>query len=179
VQRPPGEFWVKPGRQVSLTVTARGGLLFALMAWVVWVVIAGVLGLAELHTLTLVLAMLGVAALPAAVVAGLDGSPAAQVATFAVAAVVLLGVVRPVARRHRHLPSALRTGAAALVGRQGVALTAVDDRGGQVRIGGEVWSARLYAPGSPAPEGATVDILAIDGATALVLPVPTNELEAQ
>jgi membrane protein implicated in regulation of membrane protease activity len=148
------------------------------MAWVVWVVIAGVLGLAELHTLTLVLGMLAVAALPAAVVAGLDASAAEQVATFAAGAVVLLAVVRPVARRHRHLPSALRTGSAALVGRQAVALTAVDDHGGQVRIGGEIWSARLYAPGTPAAPGATVDVLAIDGATALVLPVPTDDLEA-
>lgn len=147
------------------------------MAWLVWVVVAGVFGLAELHTVTLVLGMFAVAALPAAVVAGVGASPAAQVATFAVASVVLLGVVRPVARRHRHAPGALRTGTAALVGRQGVAVTAVDGRGGQVRIGGEVWSARLYSPGHAAAAGATVDILAIDGATALVLPVPTEDLE--
>jgi membrane protein implicated in regulation of membrane protease activity len=151
--------------------------MFALMAWVIWVVVAGVLGLAELHTLTLVLGMVAVAALPAALVAGVGGSPAAQVATFAVASVLLLGVARPVARRHRHLPSALRTGSAALVGRQGLAVTAVDDRGGQVRIGGEVWSARLYGPGPAAAAGATVDIVEIDGATALVLPVPSDELE--
>lgn len=147
------------------------------MAWVIWVVVAGVLGLAELHTLTLVLGMVAIAALPAAVVAAVGVSPAAQVVTFAVASVLLLGVVRPVARRHRHLPSALRTGSAALVGRQGRTVTAVDDTGGQVRIGGEVWSARLYAPGPAAPVGATVDIVAIEGATALVLPVPSAELE--
>jgi membrane protein implicated in regulation of membrane protease activity len=99
------------------------------------------------------------------------------VATFAAASVLLLGVVRPVARRHRRLGPGLRTGSAALVGRQGVAVTAVDDRGGQVRIGGEVWSARLYAPGAAAEAGSTVDILAIDGATALVLPVSYDELE--
>ena len=151
-------------------------LLFALMAWVIWVVVAGVLGLAEIHTLTLVLGMLAVAALPAALVAGLGGSAAAQFLTFAGASVLALGVVRPVARRHRHMPSTLRTGTAALVGKQGLAVTAVDDRSGQVRIGGEVWSARLYAPGAPAPAGATVDIIEIEGATALVLPV-TSELE--
>ena len=145
------------------------------MAWVVWIVVAGVLGLAELHTVTLVLGMLAVAALPAAVVAALDGSPVAQVATFAVASVLLLGVVRPVARRHRRSVGGLRTGTAALVGRQGVVVSAVDDHAGQVRIGGEVWSARLYAPGPPASAGATVDILAIDGATALVLPMPSDD----
>ena len=149
------------------------------MAWLVWVVLAGLLGLAELHTVTLVLGMIALAALPAALAAALDASPAAQVAVFAASSVLLLGVVRPIARRHRHTPVELRTGTAALVGRQGVAVTAVDDRGGQVRIGGEVWSARLYAPGAAAAPGATVDILAIDGATALVLPLPTNELEEQ
>jgi membrane protein implicated in regulation of membrane protease activity len=148
-----------------------------MMAWLVWVVVAGVLGLAELHTLTLVLGMLAIAALPAALVAALDASPAAQVATFAAASVLLLGVARPVARRHRHLPPGLRTGSAALVGRQGRAVTTIDDRGGQVRIGGEVWSARLYAGEAPASAGSTVDIVAIEGATALVLPLPNNELE--
>jgi membrane protein implicated in regulation of membrane protease activity len=56
-------------------------------------------------------------------------------------------------------------------------LTAVDGNSGQVRIGGEIWSARLYSPGAPARVGARVDILAIDGATALVLPLPDDELE--
>src|SRR5436305_7778236 len=108
------------------------------MAWLVWVVLAAVLGLAELHTVTLVLGLLAVAALPAALAAALDASPAAQVAVFAVSSVLLLGVVRPIARRHRHTPVELRTGIAALVGRQGVAVTLVDDSSGQVRIGGVV-----------------------------------------
>lgn len=139
--------------------------------WLVWVIIAGVLGVAELHSATLVLGMLAVAALPAALVAVLGVGAAGQVVTFAIFSVLLLAVVRPVARRHRHLPAALRTGSAALVGRQGVVVSAVDDQGGQVRIGGEVWSARLYAPGTPAAVGAAVDVLAIDGATALVQPL--------
>jgi membrane protein implicated in regulation of membrane protease activity len=139
--------------------------------WVIWVILAGALGLAELHTLTLVLGMLAIAALPAAVVAGLGGDAALQVLTFAGGSVLLLGVVRPVARRHRHLPAGLRTGAAALVGQRGTVVAAVDSHDGRVRIGGEVWSARLYAEDSPVPAGQDVDVIAIDGATALVLPL--------
>ena len=155
------------------------GYCSADMAWLVWVVLAGVLGLAELHTVTLVLGMIAIAALPAALAAALDASAAAQVAVFAASSVLLLGVVRPIARRHRHLPAGLRTGTAALVGKQGVAVTEVDERSGQVRIGGEIWSARLYAPGQAAAPGTNVDILAIDGATALVLPLADNELESR
>jgi membrane protein implicated in regulation of membrane protease activity len=140
--------------------------------WVFWVVLAGLLGLAEIHTLTLVLGMLAIAALPAAVVGGLGGDLALQVATFAAGSLVLLGVVRPVARRHRHLPADLRTGAAALVGRRGTVVAPVDAHDGRVRIGGEVWSARLYAEEAPLPSGVEVDVIAIEGATALVLPLP-------
>jgi membrane protein implicated in regulation of membrane protease activity len=150
--------------------------------WVLWVVVAGVLGLAELHTVTLVLGMLAVAALPAALVAGLGGSGVVQILTFAAGSVLLLGVVRPVARRHRHLPAGLRTGAAALVGRRAVVVAPVDTHDGRVRIAGEIWSARLYADDTSVPAGAEVDVVAIDGATALVLPLfpqqpPRQEVE--
>jgi membrane protein implicated in regulation of membrane protease activity len=144
-------------------------------AWVAWVVLAGLLGLAELHTLTLVLAMVAVAAGGAAVVAALGAGVVAQVLTFAGASLLLLGVVRPVARRHRQLPAGLQTGTAALVGRRAVVVQPVDHDGGQVRIGGEIWTARLYADGPAAPAGATVDVVGIDGATALVLPLPSLE----
>ena len=136
-----------------------------------WLIAAGALAAAEVLTLTLVLGMLAVSAAAAAVVAGLDAPAAVQVAVFAGGALLLLGVVRPVARRHRHMPAALRTGAAALVGQRGRTLTEVDAHGGQVRIGGEVWSARTYDDNIVIPAGAAVDIAQIDGATAVVLPL--------
>jgi membrane protein implicated in regulation of membrane protease activity len=95
-----------------------------------------------------------------------------QVIVFGVASVAGLGVVRPLAVRHLRQPPALRSGAAALVGREAVALTQVTRHSGLVRIGGEEWSARPFAPDLDVaiPEGASVDVLAIEGATALVHP---------
>jgi membrane protein implicated in regulation of membrane protease activity len=137
--------------------------------WLPWLVAAGILGLVELHTLTLVLGMLAVAAVPAAVTAAAGGSPAWQVLVFAIAAVLALAVVRPVARRHRNLPPSLRSGTAALVGQRAVVVAAIADGGGRVRIGGEVWSARSYADDQHLPVGTAVDVVGIDGATAVVL----------
>lgn len=137
--------------------------------WLPWLVAAGILGLVELHTLTLVLGMLAVATLPAAGVAAAGGSPALQVLVFAIAAALALAVVRPVARRHRNLPPGLRTGAAALVGQRGTVVTAIADGHGQVRIGGEIWSARSYVDDQQLAVGAAVDVVGIDGATAVVL----------
>jgi membrane protein implicated in regulation of membrane protease activity len=141
--------------------------------WLVWLIAAGALAVAEILTLTLVLGMLTVAAGAAAVVAALGAPAAVQVAAFAAGGVLLLGVVRPVARRHRHTPVELRTGSAALVGRRGTTVTTVDATSGQVRIGGEVWSARAYDDSHVIPAGAAVDIAQIDGATAVVLPLET------
>jgi len=142
--------------------------------WLPWLIAAGVLGLVELHTLTLVLGMLAVAALPAAGVAAVGGPPALQVLVFAIAAALALAVVRPIARRHRNLPPGLRTGAAALVGQRGTVVTAIapttnGGARGQVRIGGEIWSARSYVDDQQLAVGAAVDVVGIDGATAVVL----------
>ncbi|MDQ1747849.1 MAG: hypothetical protein QOD07_2112 [Frankiaceae bacterium] len=143
-------------------------------AWLPWLIAAGILGLVELHTLTLVLGMLAVAALPAAATAAVGGGPALQVLVFAIAAALALAVVRPVARRHRNSPSGLRTGTAALIGQRAVVVAAIAPSPGggghgQVRIGGEVWSARSYADDQHLPVGAAVDVVGIEGATAVVL----------
>jgi membrane protein implicated in regulation of membrane protease activity len=98
------------------------------------------------------------------------GDAALEGITFAVVSVALLVGVLPVARRHRHLPPLLRTGTAALVGRRGTALTQIDRHSGQVRLGGENWTARPYDEAVVIAAGTDVDVFAIDGATAIVHP---------
>jgi membrane protein implicated in regulation of membrane protease activity len=72
--------------------------------------------------------------------------------------------------RHVRQPPLLRTGTAALIGRTAIVLDEVTDRSGRVRIGGEEWSARCYDETLTIPAGARVDVLQIEGATALVYP---------
>ena len=79
-------------------------------------------------------------------------------------------VVRPIAVRHIKQPPLLRTGVSALVGRSAKVIEEVSDDHGQVRIGGELWSARAYDESRVIPVGSTVDVFAIEGATALVHP---------
>jgi membrane protein implicated in regulation of membrane protease activity len=87
---------------------------------------------------------------------------------FIVCSVASLAILRPVARRHIHLPAISRTGTDALVGRKAVVTRRVDGAGGRVRVGGEEWSARSYLGDQVLVEGQTVDIVQIEGATALV-----------
>lgn len=140
------------------------------MWWLVWLVLAVVLGVAEFLTLTLALGLLAGAALAASVAAGLGAPVAFQVLTFAAAGGVGLVAVRPVARRHLALPSASREGSDALVGRSAVVTREVTAAGGLVSLSGEAWSARPYDEDLVIPAGVRVDVLQIDGATALVHP---------
>jgi membrane protein implicated in regulation of membrane protease activity len=138
--------------------------------WIVWLIIAAVLGAAEMLTATLAFGLVAIGALVAAVAGAAGGGAAIQFGAFVLASGLGLGVVRPFAMRHLRHPPLLRTGTAALVGRSAIVLEEVTEHGGRVRIGGDVWSARPYDDTLTIPAGAKVDVLQIEGATALVYP---------
>lgn len=138
--------------------------------WVVWLVAAVALGVAELFTLTLALGLLAVAALVAGVVGALGLGLVVQVLAFIATAGAGLLVVRPIARRHMSHPPLLRSGTAALVGKSALVIEEVTGDGGRVRLSGEEWSARALDESLAIPPGVHVDVLEIDGATAVVYP---------
>jgi len=139
-------------------------------AWIVWLIVAAVLGVAELMTTTFALGIIAVAAIVAAGASAVGLALPFQVLAFVVASGAGLGFVLPIARRHIKQPPLLKTGPAALVGRPAQVLEEVTGQGGRVRIGGEVWSARSYDDDLVIPPGRTVDVMQIEGATALVYP---------
>ena len=141
-----------------------------MQSWILWLIVAAVLGTAELMTATLDLLLLAVAALAAAGIGALGLGMAFQVLAFAITAATMVTLVRPIARRHLTGHPKLRTGVAALIGREAVVLAPCDRDDGRVRIGGEEWSARSYDPDLHIPAGTRVDVFAIEGATALVHP---------
>jgi membrane protein implicated in regulation of membrane protease activity len=141
-------------------------------AWVWWLIAAVLLALVEVTTLSLVFAMFAGGALAAAlvdVVGGDANTVAFQVAAFVAVSVALLGVVRPIARKHLTHPGESRTGVAALVGARAVVVERVDGHGGRVKLAGEIWSARSYDGDAVLEPGQSVDVIQIEGATALVL----------
>jgi membrane protein implicated in regulation of membrane protease activity len=136
--------------------------------WVLWMIAAGLLAVGEMFTLSFFLGPVAVAAVLAAIVGLAGGGLALQWIVFIAAATASLAVLRPIARRHLRTPLSLRTGTAALIGCPAVVLERVDGRGGQVKIGGEIWSARAFDEDDSFEPGARVEVLKIDGATALV-----------
>jgi membrane protein implicated in regulation of membrane protease activity len=128
-----------------------------------------VLAVGELFTPGLFfLGLVAVAAAATAVVAALGVGVVAQILVFVGGSLATLAVVRPIARSHIRMPALTRTGTAALPGSRAIVLERVDADGGRVRIGGEEWSARAYLEGQVLEPGERVEVVKIEGATALV-----------
>jgi membrane protein implicated in regulation of membrane protease activity len=109
-----------------------------------------------------------VAAVAAAIAAAAGAGWVVDLVVFVAGAAASLAFLRPIARRHLHLPTAMRTGAAALVGGSAVVVERVDSHGGRVKIGGEIWSARAFDVDQVLEPGTDVHVAEIQGATALV-----------
>jgi membrane protein implicated in regulation of membrane protease activity len=138
-------------------------------AWLVWVIAAVLLTVGEILTPGLFfLGPVALAAAAGAIVAALGAPVWLQLVVFVVGSAASLALLRPLAKAHLRLPPALRTGTAALEGGKAIVLQRVDQMGGRVRIGGEEWSARSYMPDQVFEPGTQVEVVKIEGATALV-----------
>jgi membrane protein implicated in regulation of membrane protease activity len=138
-------------------------------AWLIWAILAVLLAIGEIFTPGMFfLGPIALAALAAGVVALAGVGAALQLVVFIAGSIASVLLLRPLARRHLHMPAALRTGTAALEGTKALVIQRVDANGGRVRIGGEEWSARSFMEDGVYEPGERVEVVKIEGATALV-----------
>lgn len=138
-------------------------------AALIWLVFA--LGLAGAEALTgdMFLLMLSGGALAAAGSSFLLDLPVwADGAVFLVVSVLLVLLVRPALRRRFTAGEGLPEPVKALEGRSALVLDQVAQHGGQVKLDGEVWTARPYNDNDVYEPGDHVTVMHIDGATAVV-----------
>ena len=140
-------------------------------AWVFWVILAVILAVGEIVSLSFFLAPFAVGAGAAALLDAAGVGVGGQFAAFLASSLLLLTVVRPIARKHVNQPPQLRTGTAALVGETAIVIDRISnvDDVGSVRLKGQVWTARAYDDDDlPIEPGKRVHVMEIRGATALV-----------
>lgn len=144
--------------------------------WLWWVGAALALGLIEIASLDLVFTMLAIAALAAAGAAALGLGFPGQVIVFVLTSALLLALLRPLAlRKLKPAGPGERTNTAAHVGRRVEVLETVTDRGGLVKLAGEAWTARTEDPGGRHEPGTYLEVVRIEGATAIVAqPTPST-----
>lgn len=138
--------------------------------WAVWLVLAGGLAVSEMLTLDMTLLMLAGGALAGAGAALLlPGLVWVQVLVAVVAAVALLGLLRPQMIKRLQKGPGYRSALDQLVGSRGRTMGEVTETGGEVKVAGEIWTARSY-DGNPIAPGVEVDVFEIDGVTVVVHP---------
>jgi membrane protein implicated in regulation of membrane protease activity len=140
------------------------------MTWVplIWLVVALALAGAEVLTGDLFLLMISGGALAAA------GSSLAfdelwiDGVVFAVVSMLLLVLVRPALRRRFAAGTGLLERPKELEGKSALVLDTVSRHEGQVKLDGEVWTARPLNDNDVFESGDHVTVMRIDGATAIV-----------
>jgi membrane protein implicated in regulation of membrane protease activity/DNA-binding CsgD family transcriptional regulator len=148
--------------------------------WVVWIVVALVTLVGELLTLGLFFASLSVAALITAGLSFVAPLPA-QVLLFCALSLLMAVAVRPAVLRvlPRGGPG---QGVPAIgpVGERALAVDRVTHLQGQIRVGaGEFWSARTTERGTVCVPGQEVEVVGMDGLTALVRPAEPAAVPAE
>jgi membrane protein implicated in regulation of membrane protease activity len=137
-------------------------------AALIWLVVGLALAGAEALTGDLFLLMLGGGALAAAGSAAVFDWPIwADGVVFLVVSVLLLVLVRPALRKRFSGPP-LESGMEALEGKSALVLDRISQHEGQVKLEGEVWTARPLNDHDVYESGDQVTVMRIDGATAVV-----------
>lgn len=138
--------------------------------WSIWLVLGAGLALTELVTLDFTLLMLAAGAVAGGATALIfPGLLWLQIAVAVVVAILMLALLRPtLLERIRRMPG-YRSSIDKLVGSSGVVVAEITAAGGEVKLAGEVWTARSV-DGSPIPLGEQIEVYQVDGATVVVYP---------
>lgn len=160
-------------------------MLSFLPLWALWLVVALAAAIGEMVSMTLFLAVVAMAAVVAAILAVvLPAAIGVQIVVFAALALVGIAVFRPVLVNALGVSGATHISGPVsqthIVNRRAIVTRSVDSAGGQIRIGeGEFWSARAFEPSDVLSPGTKVEVVLVDGLTALVIPVTQHALESQ
>ncbi len=141
-------------------------------AWIGWLVLIAVFLVIEMLTLDFTFLMLSFGS-AIGLVTDLVGLPVwVQVIIAAAAAAGFILFLRPpLLKRLRRGEDPTKSNVDALIDLRGIALHDITQVSGQVKLSnGDTWTART-AVAVPIPQGATIAITAISGATAIVRPV--------
>ncbi|MQA09961.1 MAG: NfeD family protein [Pseudonocardiaceae bacterium] len=138
------------------------------MVALIWLLAGVVLIGAEVLSGDFVLLMLGIGALGAAGAAVLDAHLLVTLVVFAAVSIGLITIARPALKRRMHAGDEVKTNVQALVGSKATVVARVDAHRGQVKIGGDTWSARSYDDTQVIEPGQSVTVMDISGATAVV-----------
>lgn len=141
------------------------------MPWF-WLGVAVLMTIIEGLTLGLTTIWLAIAALVSMILAFFIPSVTAQIIVFLILSILLFVFTRPVAVKKMKLGK-VKTNSDRLVGMKGqVMINVTSDDPGQVKVGGQIWTARPENPSEQLEKGSECLIKKIEGVTLIITSVP-------
>jgi len=140
--------------------------------WKLWLIISGFFFVIEMFTVGFLVFWFGVGALITMIVSIFVESTIIQATVFLITSTILLFATRPFINKISKNDEETKTNAYALEGKVGKVIEAIDpiEGLGQVKIGGEIWSAKSFDD-TCISENTKVVVEKIDGVEAIVKPI--------
>ena len=136
--------------------------------WTSWLIFAGICFVAEFLTEGFLICWFGVGALVAMGLSFITNNIIYQLVAFAVVSTILVISTRKLGKKMqaKQVPMNVYT----IIGKKAVVSTTIDNvKGqGQIKVDGDIWSAKSETDDEPISEGTTVEITKIDGVKAIV-----------
>lgn len=136
--------------------------------WTIWLIFAGICFVAEFLTEGFLVCWFGVGALVAMGLSFITDSIVIQLFAFAIVSTILILSTRKLSKKMqaKQVPMNVYT----IIGKKAVVSTEINNvKGqGQIKVDGDIWSAKNETDEESIPEGTTVEILKIDGVKAIV-----------
>ena len=139
--------------------------------WQWWLIASGVFFIGEIITVGFLLFWFGVACLISMVVSFFTSNLIIQMSVFLIASVLLILGTKPFVKKFMNQKN-VATNAYSLIGKTGLVVQEIDNiKGvGQIKGGGEVWSAQSV-DNTIIPLNTEVELIKIDGVKAIVKPI--------
>lgn len=140
--------------------------------WQFWLILAGMFLILEIITVGFLVFWFSVGALVAMVASFFTNNIIAQASIFVISSTILLFATRPFVAKITKKDEEVKTNAYSIEGKTAKVIVDVDpiDGQGQIKVGGEVWSAKSYND-TVIPKDTEVLVEKIDGVKAIIKPL--------
>lgn len=147
-----------------------------MVPWQIWLIIAGVCLILEMATVGFLIFWFAIAALITALLSLFIESIVAQTAIFVILSAALIFLTRPLAKKLNKKDNVV-TNVNSIIGKEAIVIKEINSSSvGQVKIGGDVWSAVCKYQDVSIPVGGKVSIFKIDGVKVIVEPIPLEDV---
>ena len=144
-----------------------------MLAWQIWLIIAGVCLIIEIATIGFLLFWFAVAALITCILSLFIHNVIIQTAIFIIISVILIFLTKPLTDKITKKDQTV-TNSNSIIGKEAIVTKEINTKAnviGQIKIGGDTWSATTCNFSNVIPVGSTVKILQIDGVKLIVEPI--------